>query len=371
MQTDCAVPLKEPPWWYDSPASPMVHILRPVARIYAAKAAARFLRAQAYRSRLPVICVGNFTAGGTGKTPLAIHIAERLLDMGEYPAFLTRGYGGKLRGPHWVDRERDSASETGDEPLLLARAAPTLIARDRRAGAIAIETASADPQGRCPTVIVMDDGLQNPVLIKDFTAAIVDAERGLGNGEVIPAGPLRMEIDDQLPLADAIVVNSRNVTGQGAETIEAKQLQQMRREFPGPVLAAHTEPRGDLGWLSSQPLLAFAGIANPERFFTLLERHGGEVVQRAIFKDHHAFSTLDATRLLDMGTTLQAQLVTTEKDYVRLQDGAAELSALKAATRTVGICSKLIGSDAQRLDALLAAALSSGGYRSGLQQHLK
>ena len=347
----------------------MPGILRPLARIYAERAVARHARSRPYRSRLPVICVGNFTAGGTGKTPLSMHIAARLTAMGERPAILTRGYGGKLRGPHWVDPDRDVAMDTGDEPLLLARTAPTLIASDRRAGAICIEIEAASAPERSPTAIIMDDGLQNPALIKDFTIAVVDGRRGLGNGKVIPAGPLRMELDDQLPLADAVVVNSRSYNGDDPDQTETGIFQAMRREFPGPVLAAETQPYGDLDWLPQEPIVAFAGIANPDRFFSLLERHGANLVQRVVFKDHQAFQERDAARLLKSAHFLHARLVTTEKDYVRLKGGGTSLNQLRAATRTLRIGLKFNGADAQRLDALLASALSSGGYRNGLQGH--
>ena len=178
--------LDEPPWWYRDPPSGIATVLRPLAALYGWAAAARYWRATPYRSRLPVICVGNFTAGGTGKTPLVIHLCERLKAAGHEPVALTRGYGGRLSGPYWVNAKSDVARDVGDEALLLARAAPTLVARDRRAGAHAIET------GPHPvTVIVMDDGLQNPGLAKDLTIAVVDGGRGFGNGLTMPAGPLR------------------------------------------------------------------------------------------------------------------------------------------------------------------------------------
>ncbi|MGE0857147.1 MAG: tetraacyldisaccharide 4'-kinase, partial [Hyphomicrobiaceae bacterium] len=196
------MPLEEPSWWYEDETTATARMLMPLARLYARAALRRLDHAQPYRSRLPVICIGNFTAGGTGKTPLTLHVARHLVHLGEQPAILTRGYGGKVSGAHWIDADRDRADVTGDEPLLLARAAPTLISRDRRAGAIAIEAS-----GRDVSVIVMDDGLQNPALTKDLTIAIVDGTRGVGNGLVIPAGPLRAPLDRQLALADAILVN--------------------------------------------------------------------------------------------------------------------------------------------------------------------
>ena len=358
----CAVPLDEPSWWYGPANARIVRALEPVSRIYAGRAAARLVRRQAYRSRLPVICVGNFTAGGTGKTPLALHLAGRLRALGERPAMLTRGYGGRRKGPYWVDGQRDAAGDVGDEPLLLARVAPTLVARDRRAGAIAIETAEADY-----TVIVMDDGLQNPALVKDLTLAVVDDRRGLGNGEVIPAGPLRMRLQHQLPLTDAIVVNASPAGAEGPAVPVPLSLATLRREFPGPVLAARVDVRQDHPWLSAGPLIAFAGIANPDRFFALVEGRGGRIVERLAFKDHHTFTAADAEQLLASADAAGALLVTTEKDYVRLDGDATALVRLKQKSRPLGIAVEFAEGDGARLDALVAAALSSGGYRGGLE----
>lgn len=355
------MPLDEPSWWYLPKRSLVARALSPLARLYAWRAAARLTRRAPYRSRLPVVCVGNFTAGGTGKTPLSIHLAHRLLTLGERPAFLTRGYGGRHAGPHWVDPERDSAADVGDEPLLLARHAPTLIARDRRAGAIAIEGSENDP-----TVIVMDDGLQNPALAKDLSIAIVDGVRGVGNGEVIPAGPLRLPLDVQLHLADAILVNLPPLAGDAtaAETRADILRERLRRDFPGPVLAARTEPVGDLDWLRRQPLLAYAGIANPDRFFAAIERCGGSIAARVAYKDHHAFTDAEAAALLDRATALGALLVTTEKDLARLARSGAARQHLMQATRTFAIGLTVSPEEAARLDELLIAALQTGGYRA-------
>lgn len=373
------MPLDEPAWWYGPGEALWVRVLYPLEWLYARQSVRRLTTRQPYRSRLPVICVGNFTAGGTGKTPLTLHLIQRLLEMGETPAILTRGYGGRLGGPHWVDPGKDSARDVGDEPLLLARTAPTLVSRDRRAGAIAIETAAADA-----SVILMDDGLQNPALIKDLTLAVVDAQRGLGNGHVIPAGPLRAPLEVQVPLADAIVLNGRPVgaimepqsatharTAEPATERDAKdaattRLATLRREFPGPVLAAHAEAKGDLSWLAGRRLIAFAGIANPQRFFSLIERCGGLIAERHTFKDHHGLSDEEARRLIAAATAADAALVTTEKDHVRLKGGGQGVNELARLAHTLPIGLVFENDDGQRIDALLAGALSTGGYRSGL-----
>ena len=164
--------LDEPSWWYPQTPSRVATFLQPLGALYGWAAATRYFRATPYRSRLPIICIGNFTAGGTGKTPLAVYLCERLKAAGHEPVALTRGYGGRLSGPYWVNGRSDVARDVGDEALLLAKAAPTLVARDRRIGARAIEI------GPHPvTVVVMDDGLQNPALAKDLTIAVVDGGR--------------------------------------------------------------------------------------------------------------------------------------------------------------------------------------------------
>ncbi len=201
--------LDEPGWWYGTGADERpgltahvrTPVLRALSRLYGRIVEQRFHRRQPYRSRYPVICVGNFVAGGTGKTPLALLIARLIIAQGGNPVFLTRGYGGRERGPVWVSEGANAAWRFGDEPLLLARVAPTLVARDRKAGVHMIEDS-----GRDVAAVIMDDGLQNPALVKDLSIAVIDGVRGLGNGEVIPAGPLRAPMAFQLGLVDAIAV---------------------------------------------------------------------------------------------------------------------------------------------------------------------
>lgn len=361
------MPLEEPSWWYGAGGERMKRLLGPASRIFARFATRRLTQRTPYRSRLPVICVGNFTAGGTGKTPLTIHIAQVLAKAGEHPAILTRGYGGKRAGPYWLDDISELAEDVGDEPLLLARAAPTMVAHNRRAGAIAIETS-----GRGITVIVMDDGLQNPSLAKDLTLAVVDAARGLGNGEVIPAGPLRAPLDVQLGLTDAIVLNTPPNAADAAEGSDAAPpalllLEALRRDFPGPVIAASAEAATEAGALTGAPLVAFAGIANPARFFALLERLGGRIAAHLVFKDHHAYSESDAERLLALAVTHGAKLVTTEKDHVRLVGyGGARERLAKAAT-ALPIRLAFSEQDGHRLSELVTTAALTGGYRRGLR----
>ncbi|MBL8566343.1 MAG: tetraacyldisaccharide 4'-kinase [Hyphomicrobiaceae bacterium] len=369
------MPIGEPEWWYAKDVRLMTRLLGPAARIFAAIATRRIESAVPYRSRLPVICVGNFTAGGTGKTPLTLHIARLLIAAGERPAILTRGYGGRRAGPCWIEDVSELAEDVGDEPLLLARAAPTMIARDRRAGAIAVETASTGPRSGA-TVIVMDDGLQNPSLAKDFTIAIVDGVRGFGNGQVIPAGPLRAPLDVQLELADAILVNippnarpeSRETTTGGsvtnlADAGPARLIAGLRRDFPGPVLTASAEAAIPREEIAGRSYVAFAGIANPARFFALVERLGGSVVAHRTFKDHHTFGETDAEELLDLADRHGAELITTEKDHIRLvgYGGARERLANRA--RPLPIRLAFPERDGARLADLVMAAITTA--RSG------
>jgi tetraacyldisaccharide 4'-kinase len=347
------VRLDEPGWWYGAAHEErprlLVHLLSPLARFYGGIVERRFRRQQPYRSRYPVICVGNFTAGGTGKTPLALLIAQLVLARGGTPVFLTRGYGGRERGPVWVEEGDNAAWRFGDEPLLLARVAPTLVARDRKMGVKMIEDS-----GRNVSAVIMDDGLQNPALVKDLTIAVVDGARGLGNGQVFPAGPLRAPIGFQLGLVDAIAV--REPQAEVAPDIHAL----LKQSFPGPVLAMRAAAQGDTAWLTQTPLVA--GIANPERFFTLLETLGARLAHREAFPDHHVLSRRDAERLLALAEKDGARLVTTEKDWVRLKGDPRLPTPFVEQMRSFAIKLELDERDMGRLVSLVEAVAKQQGY---------
>ena len=325
---------REPGWWYRH-GSAMERALAPFAAIYGHVATQRLTRGTPYRSRLPVVCVGNFTAGGSGKTPFTAMLAERLIARGERPAILSRGYGGSERGPHWVHRQADISARVGDEPLLLARIAPVMVSRDRKAGAIAIEAAGAH------TVILMDDGLQNPALVKDLSFAVIDGARLLGNRAVIPAGPLRAPLDVQLPLVQAIVYNGP-VSGHFEDELG------WRREIP----ALHASLTTTGVWLGGQRLVAYAGIGNPDRFFDTARALGATLVEAVAFPDHARFTDNDATRLLETAARHGASLITTEKDQVRLA-GSTKLEALAAASAVLPVRMALASGDEGVLDGLL------------------
>ena len=350
------MPLKEPGWWYSAEGGGLAaRLLSPAAKAYGAIAEARFRREQPYRASLPVICIGNFTAGGTGKTPLTRLVLEHLISLGERPVCLTRGYGGCVAGPVWVEPGRHRAADVGDEPLLLARSAPVVVSRDRVAGARAIE--AAEPKA---TVIVMDDGLQNPSLAKDLTIAVVDANRGMGNGHVIPAGPLRAPLAFQLGLVDCIVVNGRSVL----PPADAEQVfERLKRSFLGPVLRAEPQPDGDVTALAGAKVAAFAGIANPGRFFRLLEDIGAEIVHSVSFADHHEISDAEAEALMAAARRLGATLVTTEKDAARLAGASGACASLRESTTILPIKTVFLDRDAMRMDALLGAELRTPKVR--------
>jgi tetraacyldisaccharide 4'-kinase len=346
------VRLDEPSWWYASRQTGLATCLKPLAALYGYTAIRRYHRGSPYRSRLPVVCVGNFTAGGTGKTPLAIHLCERLAAAGHAPVALTRGYGGRLAGPYWVNAASDAARDVGDEALLLARAAPTLVARDRRAGACAIETGP-----HSATAIIMDDGLQNPALAKDLTIAVVDGCRGLGNGLIMPAGPLRAALEFQLGLTDAIVVNEGVERNEGEPSV----TEWLRRRFAGPVLRAKLSPTGDSAWLKGARVLAWAGIGVPEQFFATLRALGADVAQTVAFRDHQELGPSDARQLIEMARQLTATPVTTEKDMARLARSDGPQAELARLARTLPVRLTLAEPDVERLSSLLSSALKPGG----------
>lgn len=354
--------LEEPRWWYGSGRREdlVARALGPLAELYGSVLQSRFKKHEPYRSRLPVICIGNFTAGGTGKTPLALIVMEYLQSLGENPVCLTRGYGGSAAGPAWVVRGTSTSREVGDEPLLLSRAGPTLVARDRKAGAQMIEAGTVPA-----SVIVMDDGMQNPELKKDLVLAVVDGRRGLGNGRVIPAGPLRAPLEFQAGLVDCVVVNG---PGGDKAAEEGSVIDRLKKSFPGPVLAVEVAPLGDVAWLRSAPVIAYAGIGNPDRFFRLLADLGADMIARKPFPDHHAFTQADAAALLAEAWSSGAQLVTTEKDLARLEGTAGRCAELQAASRALAIRLKFEERDLIRLTSLIDAVLKARGQGNAAAQ---
>jgi tetraacyldisaccharide 4'-kinase len=346
------VPLSEPGWWYADTrgGTRFARLLAPVGDLYGALVERRFEAAAPAPSDLPVICVGNFTAGGTGKTPLTRFLTGVLAARGIKPVVLSRGYGGTLSGPVWVDGAHHRAREVGDEPLLIASDVPVMVARDRKAG---LEAIVADSRA---DAVVMDDGLQNPSLAKALSIAVVDARRGVGNGLVIPAGPLRARLSFQLGLVDCIVVMGDDPPGPAI-------FDALKSGFPGPVLRGRVAPTGDASWLADRMVLAYAGIANPERFFATLERLGPRAVLRRPFGDHHAFTEREAAALVREAEEANALLVTTEKDLARLKGLSGACEALARASRVLPIAVTFEDRDLVRLEALLDGVLKTVSQR--------
>jgi tetraacyldisaccharide 4'-kinase len=306
--------MREPAFWWRA-AGWQAGLLAPAAAVYGAVAGRRLTR-PGRRIGVPVLCIGNPTLGGAGKTPLAIALARMLAAAGERPVLLSRGYGGALSGPLLVDPAWHRGADVGDEPLLLAHVAPTIVARDRVKGAAAALAAGAG-------VIVMDDGFQNPSLAKDFSILVVDARRGVGNGRVFPAGPLRAPLELQLLRAHALVVVGQS-EGAAAVTAAARA-----RDIP--VFAARFDPdRTFVGAIGGGRVLAFAGIGDPERFFATLRDAGIAVAAAKGFADHHRYTRTEARGLCEHAEREGLILVTTEKDLARIKDAdeAAELAAL-------------------------------------------
>jgi tetraacyldisaccharide 4'-kinase len=345
------MPLEAPFWWYRKTGA-LASVLAPLGRLYGRLAERRFAAVAPYRSTLPVICIGNFTAGGGGKTPTAIAVAALLKALGAAPAFLTRGYGGTAKRPVLVAKGQ-SAEAVGDEPLLLAEAAPTMVSPDRAEGAKAIEATGAD-------VIVMDDGFQNPGLAKDLSLIVVDAGAGIGNGLVMPAGPLRAPLPAQMARAGALVVIGDG--GNAAALIEAFARQGK------PVLKARIVPRQDRRWLGVLPAIGFAGIARPSKFFDTLRANGARLIDARSYPDHYRYSERQARSLLKEAKDYNAMLVTTEKDWVRLPDGdGSDAAELKHRSRPFAIAVEF--EDVGAVKALLSAAMAQS--RAGRQSAIE
>ena len=280
-------------------------LLTPAAAAWRAGAAVKRRLGAPVRVGAPTICVGNAVAGGAGKTPVALAVAKALAARGAAPHFLTRGYGGSERGPLRVDPAAHDAGRVGDEALLLAAAAPAWIARNRAAGARAAANGGAG-------VVVMDDGLQNFGVAKDYALLVVDGGFGFGNGRVMPAGPLREPVRDAMRRVDAVVIVGEDKRNLG-------------KDLRPPVLAARFVPSPGSESIAGRPVIAFAGIGRPEKFFETLAGMGCDLVSVRRFPDHHAYKADEVMRCVEAAAAAGAVAVTTEKDAVRLPPEARKM----------------------------------------------
>ncbi len=299
--------MRPPDFWQNKPDRPgfIAAILSPLAFIYASATAYRVQRAPAIKPDVPVICIGNLNISGTGKTPTVIALIELLSNRNVH--VVTRGYGGSEVGPLHVNEKNHTADEVGDEPLLLAAFSTTCVSKDRAAGVRAAQNAGAE-------VILLDDGFQNPDVAKSLNLVVVDAARGFGNGKVIPAGPLRETIHAGLSRADLLLS-----IGNLEEQEKFDQL--WGHQITVPRVRAETKPlQTGMDW-QGQRVLAFAGIGQPEKFFQTLRSLGANIVKSVPLDDHQPLSDTLLNRLQADATALSAQLVTTEKDAVRLPTG--------------------------------------------------
>ncbi|WP_207478059.1 tetraacyldisaccharide 4'-kinase [Arenibaculum pallidiluteum] len=330
--------MRTPSFWYAAEsrtARALAGALDPLGRLYGVAGRLRLALGSPAAVGVPVLCVGNLVAGGAGKTPVAIALAERL--PGAH--VVTRGHGGSLRGPARVDPARHGPAEVGDEALLLARARPTWVARDRAAGAAAAVAAGA-------RAVILDDGFQNPALRKDLSLVVVDGAVGFGNGRLVPAGPLREPVARGLARAQAVVLV-------GEDRTDLRH----RLDARLPVLGARLVPVPGSGVPRGLRAVAFAGIGRPGKFFETCRMLGIDLVRAVPFADHHPFTEGELAALAAEAERAGAALLTTEKDAVRLPPGWA------GRVRVLPV--RLVWDDPGAVDGLLDRFLGPAGRGAG------
>lgn len=297
--------MKNPEFWYDCTKPWLEKILSPLSYLWKMGGKIRFIGKKPYIGSMPIIVIGNVTTGGTGKTPTAIFIANLFKDMGKNPVFITRGYGGSLKDPTMIN-DSLSYEETGDEPQILNYHAPVIVAKNRVEGVELAEKNGFD-------VVILDDGLQNhPCFYTPptnfFNILVCDAKRGFGNGRIMPAGPLREEIETALKKVEIIFIigDSYKEPPNILKTSDKILVQASKR----PLLHGQS--------YKEQKIIAFAGLGNPDQFFEMLEKQGGIVLEKHIFPDHYPYTNSIIERLINDAQRSDALLVTTEKDMIRI-----------------------------------------------------
>jgi len=331
---------RAPSFWWRKPGLSAAG-LAPIADLYGRIAGKRLAR-PGRSVGVPVVCIGNLTLGGSGKTPTALAVARMLIAAGERPWFLSRGYGGQARGPLVVDASKHQAQDVGDEPLLLARLAPTVVSRDRAAGALLARELGASS-------IVMDDGFQNPSVEKQLSIITIDGRHGVGNARVFPSGPLRAPLHQQLVHAQILIVVG--------DIVLAESTIAIAKAHGLAVFRARLKPDPQAVQLLAQaPVLAFAGIGHPDKFFTTLLEAGLHLGLTRGFADHHGYTPAQANRLVAEAERHGWTLLTTEKDWVRLR-GDPRLGALAQRARALPV--RLVLDRERDFEALLRSALSA------------
>ncbi|MFP5075999.1 tetraacyldisaccharide 4'-kinase [Rhizobium sp. YIM 134829] len=334
-----------PPFWWEKPGFTSA-ALAPLSWLYGQVAGARMERTKRWAAPVPVLCIGNFTVGGAGKTPTALALARAAKARGLTPGFLSRGYGGSLDRTTRVDPDHHRARDVGDEPLLLAREALTVISRRRVEGAQRLVAEGAD-------LIIMDDGFQSARLVFDYALLVIDSRRGIGNGRVVPAGPVRAPLPVQLRQTSALLQIG---TEDAADPVIRAAARAGRRLF-----AASLHRSGDDAALRGAPVLAFAGIADPEKFFRTVRETGAIIAEERRFPDHHHLADDEIADMLETATREGLTLVTTAKDWVRLEAGHGLSGELKS--RTLVIAVEIRFDDPAAPDAILTATLTNARQR--------
>lgn len=288
--------MKQPAFW-SREHSFLGWLLAPLGWMYALLTRLRLLRGHPYQPGVPLICIGNINVGGTGKTPVTLALAELFFAAGKQVYFLNHGYKSKLQGI-LVDMRTHRGGQVSDEALLMATKAPTIVDKNRGRGVAKAESLGAD-------VILMDDGFQNPSVIKTLSLLVFDGQKGIGNGRCLPAGPLREPLAQGLKRADGVIIIGRDETGLTA------QVKALAPDMP--ILKGHVEPALALKGIRG---IAFAGIGQPEKFFRMLENEGVTLVRKIAYPDHYAYRDEEVEALIQTGLPV----LTTAKDAVKIPD---------------------------------------------------